>query len=374
MNERVMQFRIGMFVIVAGLVLTMLVVWFGESPSLFRDTSYVTAYFPEAPGIAVGIPVRKSGIRVGEVAEIEFDRREGAGDGVLVTLALERKYRIRAGAVPRLARALIGDVSIDLLPGTGAGDLLVSATPAQAKTPERIINGQIAPDPSAALSAVTDTFQKASNTLASIDAAAKGLAKLSASAERVDGFLATWDDTGKKLGSLATNAEGVINENREAIRPAIANIRSVARKVDDTLDPATQQNIRTAAVNLGAASAKLDKVLAQIAPLAADLGAAAGTAPTTNVGQAAMRLNRITFEIGLLTAGLADRSGKRLNPNGTVQKMILQPDLYDNLTRASAAVDQLFAAARPILRNLNTFAERIARDPGAISRGVLNRD
>ena len=37
MNERVMQFRIGMFVIVAGLVLTMLVVWFGESPQLFRD-------------------------------------------------------------------------------------------------------------------------------------------------------------------------------------------------------------------------------------------------------------------------------------------------------------------------------------------------
>ena len=32
MNERVMQFRIGMFVIVAGLVLTMLIVWFGESP------------------------------------------------------------------------------------------------------------------------------------------------------------------------------------------------------------------------------------------------------------------------------------------------------------------------------------------------------
>ena len=37
MNERVMQFRIGMFVIVAGLVLTMMIVWFGESPSLFRD-------------------------------------------------------------------------------------------------------------------------------------------------------------------------------------------------------------------------------------------------------------------------------------------------------------------------------------------------
>jgi phospholipid/cholesterol/gamma-HCH transport system substrate-binding protein len=37
MDERMMQFRIGMFVIVAGLVLTMLLVWFGEGPSLFRE-------------------------------------------------------------------------------------------------------------------------------------------------------------------------------------------------------------------------------------------------------------------------------------------------------------------------------------------------
>src|SRR4051794_12837833 len=75
MNERVMQYRIGMFVIVAGLVLLMLIVWFGESPSLFRDQTYVTVHFVEAPGVAEGIPVRKSGIRIGEVASIRFDDR-----------------------------------------------------------------------------------------------------------------------------------------------------------------------------------------------------------------------------------------------------------------------------------------------------------
>src|SRR5690606_39541943 len=68
---------------------------------------YLTARFDEAPGIAVGIPVRKSGIRIGEVVEIQFDRRPGAGDGVLVTMALERKYRLAAGSLPRLSRALI---------------------------------------------------------------------------------------------------------------------------------------------------------------------------------------------------------------------------------------------------------------------------
>src|SRR3954452_15807955 len=102
MNERVMQFRIGMFVIVAGLVLTMMIVWFGESPSLFRDRAYVTVHYTEAPGVAEGIPVRKSGIRVGGVAAIKFDDRPSHADGVLVTLALERKYKIRAGWIPRI--------------------------------------------------------------------------------------------------------------------------------------------------------------------------------------------------------------------------------------------------------------------------------
>src|SRR3954468_4156667 len=109
-KERVMQFRIGMFVIVAGLVLTMLIVWFGEAPSLFHDNGYVVAHFVEAPGVSEGVPVRKSGIRIGEVTAIAFDERPKQPDGVLVTLSLERKYKIKAGSVPRISRSLIGDV------------------------------------------------------------------------------------------------------------------------------------------------------------------------------------------------------------------------------------------------------------------------
>ena len=78
MNERVMQFRIGMFVIVAGLVLTMLIVWFGESPSLLRDQVYLKVRYAEAPGVLEGVAVRKSGIRVGEVVAIAFDERPNA--------------------------------------------------------------------------------------------------------------------------------------------------------------------------------------------------------------------------------------------------------------------------------------------------------
>src|SRR4051812_31099026 len=149
MNERVMQFRIGMFVIVAGLVLTMLIVWFGESPSLFRDHVFVTVHYQEAPGVAEGIPVRKSGIRVGEVTAIAFDDRPNQPDGVLVTLSLERKFKLKAGTVPRLSRSLIGDVTIDLLPGSGPGLLATGNSPAGAP----VIEGTVAPDPSKALAA-----------------------------------------------------------------------------------------------------------------------------------------------------------------------------------------------------------------------------
>src|SRR3954451_3709137 len=102
MNERVMQFRIGMFVIVAGLVLTMLIVWFGESPALFRDQTYLRVHYLEAPGVGEGIPVRKSGIRIGEVVSVAFDDRPDQPDGVIVTLALEKRYPIKAGSTPRI--------------------------------------------------------------------------------------------------------------------------------------------------------------------------------------------------------------------------------------------------------------------------------
>ena len=39
------------------------------------------------------MPVRKSGIRIGEVSAIKFDDRPNQPDGVLVTLALERNSR-----------------------------------------------------------------------------------------------------------------------------------------------------------------------------------------------------------------------------------------------------------------------------------------
>jgi len=368
MNERVMQFRIGMFVIVAGLVLTMLIVWFGESPSLLRDHTYITVRYDEAPGVAEGIPVRKSGIRVGEVTAIAFDERPNQPDGVLVTLSIDRKYHIKEGSVPRISRSLIGDVSIDLLPGTGPGRLKTSDSPQTAP----VVEGVVAPDPSKALAAATQAFEKVGGTLQSIDEAATGIAQVTKSAERLNTFLATWNTAGQRVTAAADGIDRFIRANETDFQPAVSNLREVSAKLNTTLDPATQESLKTGIRQFSAAAGKLSTSLDNAAPLFRDLGAPVTALPQTDFGQTVRRLNRISSDLNLLTQTLRAPDG-RLNTEGSLQKFVTRNDLFDNMNRMAVSGAYAFDGIKPILAAFRVFAEKISKDPSAIAKGALQR-
>lgn len=371
MNERVMQFRIGMFVIVAGLVLTMLIVWFGESPTLFRDHSFVKVRYTEAPGLSEGISVRKSGIRIGEVISVDFDERPGLPDGVIVVLSIEGKYKLKKGIVAKINRSLIGDVSIDMVPGPESGTEALVPGRTAATAPE--IAGDIAPDPSKALAAATSAFERAGSTLTAIETAANGFGAVAKKAENLDEFLATINETGKDISLVARGMNKVIAENEADLRPAIVNIRQASEKLNGAFDEETAANVRTAADRLASVSAKLDAGLNELKPVFTDLGTPAGKGtPTTNLGQSLYWLNRITANFSLLTNGLSDGKG-HLNPNGSLQKLVTNPELFDNLSRMAASANDVFSAARPVIASIRVFADKVARDPAAISRGALQR-
>jgi phospholipid/cholesterol/gamma-HCH transport system substrate-binding protein len=368
MNERVMQFRIGMFVIVAGLVLTMMIVWFGESPSLLRDHAYFIARYDEAPGVAEGVPVRKSGIRIGEVSAVAFDTRPGQRDGVLVTISLEKKYKLKAGSLPRITRSLMGDVSIDMLPGTGQGLLKTS----DSLTHAPVIEGAVAPDPSKALEAATRAFEKVGDTLKSIDEAATGIAQVTKSAGKLNDFLATWNTTGQRVTAAADGIDRFIRANEKDFQPAVANLRDVSHKLNETLDPSTQDALRSGIRQFAKASAQLSSGLSQASPLFRDLGAPVNSTPETDFGQTVRRLNVITSDVGLLTQSLRDRSG-RLNQDGSLQKLVTRAELYDNINRFAVSGTYAFDGIKPILAAFRIFAEKISRDPSAIAKGALQR-
>jgi phospholipid/cholesterol/gamma-HCH transport system substrate-binding protein len=360
MNERVMQFRIGMFVIVAGLVLTMLIVWFGESPALFRDRTYVTVHFIEAPGVSEGIPVRKSGIRIGEVERVEFDERPGQPDGVLVTLALERKYKIQAGAIPRISRALIGDVSIDMLPGAGPG--LMKTSPISKDAP--VIEGTVAADPANALVSATATLD-------SINRAAIGITDMTKKAKDIDKVMTTFNTAGERLGAAGDSIDRLVRANEANFQPALASFRQFMEKANNTFDAPTQAQLKAGIDRFSTASGKLDEGLAALQPLLVDLGAPVSVSPTTNFGWGVLRFNRVMYDLSLLTHTLTDESGHKLNQNGSLQRLVTHPELYDNMNKMSIHMDDFFSGGKVVLKHLNTFAEKIANDPSSIARGAL---
>jgi phospholipid/cholesterol/gamma-HCH transport system substrate-binding protein len=375
MNDRVMQFRLGMFVIVAGLVLTMLIIWFGESPSILRDQVYVRVRYTEAPGVIEGVAVRKSGIRIGQVFNIDFDERPGAPDGVLVTLAIERRYRLREGCVPRLTRSLIGDVSIDMQPGTGPGVMSMGRSPRDAP----VIEGEVAADPSKALAAATKAFESAGDTLSVVKDAAAGLSRLSKSGDKLDNFLSTWDETGKdvstagkNLSTAAKSFNRFIEANENDFKPALENFRQVAQKLNNTIDPKTQDSLKTGVEKFASAAARLDSELAQIEPAIRELGGPVDQKPVTDLGQAVRRINVLAADLELLTSKLRNGRGG-LNTEGSLQKLVTQAELHDNLNAMAVSANQALQQLKLVLNSLRGFADKVSRDPGAISRGALDR-
>ena len=109
MDDRVMKFRIGVMVLGAVLVAVILVMMFGRISSPFQRIYTICVKFPSVSGLSAGAPVRKNGIRIGEVSKIEL----AADDQVLVTLRLNANYRIGQDETCWLRKSLLGDAWLE---------------------------------------------------------------------------------------------------------------------------------------------------------------------------------------------------------------------------------------------------------------------
>src|SRR5436305_222270 len=99
MNEQAIRFRFGVFVLTSLILLAILVILFGGFPSYFKGTDRYTIEFSNAQGVAPGTPVRRSGVRIGEVSSIELDNLTGK---VRVGIRVDDKYILRKSDRPIL--------------------------------------------------------------------------------------------------------------------------------------------------------------------------------------------------------------------------------------------------------------------------------
>jgi len=109
-----MRLKLGAFIGGTLAVLAGLVIFFGRAPELFSNKARYDILFPEAPGIAPGTPVRKSGVPIGQVDSIDLDPESGQ---VRVKVRVDRKFPPRRGEEATITRGVLsGDSAIDFLP------------------------------------------------------------------------------------------------------------------------------------------------------------------------------------------------------------------------------------------------------------------
>jgi phospholipid/cholesterol/gamma-HCH transport system substrate-binding protein len=306
--------------------------------------------FADARGISTGTPVRKNGILVGRVASVELDER----GGVSVLADIDAYVPIYKDEQPRIVSTLLGDAEIQLVPGT-------IRPPRQRLAQDEMLVGAVSRDPFEVFATLEPKMGSALDSLAEASAA---VTKLSSN---LDKLLLGEDD---KFEKMVRKTESAL----DAFSLAMANINDVmgdpnARaKLKETLNglPDVIADLRTTVKGIGTTVDTADRNLRNLEGLTKPLGER-GEGMVAQVNQTIGRLDEVLQQAAFFTKALNESQG-------TLGKLVRDPQVYDDLAQAAANVNGLTKELRPIVNDVRVFADKIARHPEQLGvRGALDR-
>ena len=112
MDERVMQFRVGVMALATLLITASLVLLIGKAPALVHGTYTIYIKFKDAPGVSQDTPLRKFGIRIGRVAKVDFADDDS---GAIVTAEVDSNRKLRTDEYCRINNSLLGDAVLEFV-------------------------------------------------------------------------------------------------------------------------------------------------------------------------------------------------------------------------------------------------------------------
>ena len=84
------------------------------------------------------------------------------------------------------------------------------------------------------------------------------------------------------------------------------------------------------------------------------------------------RLDSTLGNLQTISVELATFSKLLRRPDGSLQKLLTDPELYRNMNRSAAALSVLLKNLQPVVYDLRVFSDKIARHPEMIGvRGAL---
>jgi len=353
MDERVMQFRVGVMVLATLIIGAILVLLFGEMPRLIHGSYAITIVFREAPGVTDGTPIRMSGVLIGRVSGRPMLLPKG---GVEVTAHIDADRPLYPEDVCRISYAALGDAKIEFLLPEGEE---VHSPPVASGA--RFV-GQTAPEP------IQMVTQMQSDLKGVITTVARTSDELGEVAKRINEILKA---NQPQIGEALTKANSTMDSIRKAMDAAnrILGDPELAESLKHALGdvPALVQETRKAVGQAGHTFQVMDKSLEQLDGF---------TAMLREEGKPMFqRMDHVVENLDTLTGQLAEFGGNLNSDRGTVGRLVRSPELYERLDKTLYDVNNLIRDARPIVDNARVFSDKIARHPETLGvRGVLERN
>jgi phospholipid/cholesterol/gamma-HCH transport system substrate-binding protein len=416
MNEQAIRFRFGIFVLASLILLAVLTILFGGFPNYFKRTQEYTIVFSNAAGVAPGTPVRRSGVRIGEVRTVVLNNETGKVD---VEIIVEEKFTLRKVDRPTIMQGLIGgDAAIAFLPPEDSklkDDITMIP-------PGATIAGISPPDASALLQNTQDLVGPAKDTLLDLRKILKGIDELRPvvdetlksfrdigqmtkttgpeiqktaeeirllakttrdmmpeirrTNEELQFTVRTWGRVGERFDVLLkTNEDKIVrsidriddtlkrvnllfsDENIRAVNDTLKNVRSASGQLD-SLSKDAGDLIKESRITVKQVAESLKRADEALADLQKTMKLFGDKGPQVlkNIDEAADSLNKTLKDVRELIHTIA-------RSEGTVNKLIFDPSLYNNLNDSAEMVTKILPRLDRTLRDIETFADKLARHP-----------
>lgn len=383
MDERLIQWRVGVMVLATIISTAILVIVLGDFTTVLQGTYTIHIRFPSAPGVTPQTPVRQFGLLVGRVTDVKVaaDRR-----GALVTAEINDDTILYKDEVCRITGSLLGDAVIEFVPGDvqpvgfvgetdEAGDEQVGTVeveafaeePADQQEPQRIqpgetISGIVATSP------LELVFQLEDNLTTAIDAVASAGSEISELADRINTF---FESNNGRVARVVDQAEMTLASIDEAAQSfnrvlgdeeLIEDLRAALQEM-----PSVLNETKLAINQTRAAAETFDRNLKNLEGFTEPLGRR-GEGLITQVEQSVRRLDGLFMELQQFSRALSD-------PQGNLGLFIHDQDLYQNLNAAAINLRELTSRMRPVVEDARVITDKLARDPAQLFnvRSALER-
>jgi phospholipid/cholesterol/gamma-HCH transport system substrate-binding protein len=255
---------------------------------------------------------------------------------------------------PRISTTLLGDAEIQLVPGT-------VKPPRQRVGKDEVLVGAVSRDPFEVFATLEPKLGGAMQSLAE---ASESVKKLSDNLDR----MLLGDD--HKFSTMVQKTDAAL----DAFNTAMANINDVmgdpqARaNLKQTLNslPDVIADLRTTVQGIGETVDTADRNLRNLEGLTKPLGER-GEGMVSQINVTIGRLDETLQQAAMFTKALNESQG-------TLGKLVRDPQVYNDLAQAASNVNRLTKELRPIVDDVRVFTDKIARHPEQLGvKGALDR-